>query len=416
MMKKIVRIIFLGILLTNLGLNAQPILTYKGNVPVVGDKFLVRGTSITSKNLPTSGGRNQVWDYSSIVDSGAIGTIKVVDTAGMPGAVNYANANIAWYDPIKANYIYFNNTNPQTFGEIGEYYSTDVWGVFSPQITRMAFPMTYQKMYADSAFFTNSSISGISFQVYDTIVADGYGKLKLPHNAIYDSVLRVKLTLRIVYYFNSFPIYDSTSYFYEFGIDGIHYPILELSSQANNTWLAQYFAGLPLPLQIFNFKASWQNNYPYLSWNAENTSNTKQFIVQRSADGTIFNDIGNVQISANPSYQFIDKGFLSANYHYRLKQIGKDGSVFYSDTQFLQTSNPSSFNVFPNPTKGGIHIYIPSGNIVSIYIYDAAGKLMYTNKAFSTRDAINTTSWIKGIYMIKIRDEDGWHQKSFTKD
>ena len=414
-MNKIKYNLLLCIILIGLGANAQPILTATGNIPVKGDNFLVQGTYTNNSTLPKAGGTNQVWDYSNLSDSGSIGTISVVDTTGVPGASNFPTANIAWYDPIQGDYIFFNNKSSQTFGEIGEYYSSDSWGAFSPQVTRMAFPMSYKRTYTDSASFTKSSISGVTFQISDTLTADGYGTLKLPHNATFTNVLRVKLTLRITYFLYGTPLFDSTSYFYEYGQEGIHYPLLELSSVTKNSWIAEYFAGFPVPIQISNFNTSWQNSLPNLQWTANNIDNLKQFNIQRSIDGSTFTDVGFVNVLSNTSYQFTDESYQSGSVYYRIKQIGKDGSVFYSNISKLQPSTSNSFSIWPNPTSAALHISLSTGSPFPVIIYNEVGKLVYDNKSFTSNVSISMENWSKGVYFIKIKEKDSWQTQKFEK-
>lgn len=73
------------------------------------------------------------------------------------------------------------------------------------------------------------------------------------------------------------------------------------------------------------------------------------------------------------------------------------------------------FVLFPNPVVADLHINTKS-IIRTIYIYDLSGKLVYANRDIngSTLE-ISTSSWVNGIYTIKVETEAGVHTDKFIK-
>ena len=101
--------------------------------------------------------------------------------------------------------------------------------------------------------------------------------------------------------------------------------------------------------------------------------------------------------------------------YYRLQQVDKTGKLFYSNSLRL-TVDGQRFSVYPNPVKGSVHLSVPSGNQVTVIIYNVAGKLVYENKNLTAADAIATDTWGKGTYTVRIKDNNGWQVSSFEKE
>ena len=415
-MKKTLQSLFLTVcLIITVGAIAQPTITANGGIPVIGDKYLVQAAYSGASCAPTTSGANQVWDYSNLIDSGAISTLSMVAPTGLPGASKFPSATIAWHDPSDGSYVFCNNTINTTLGEMGVYTTATNWGVFTPKITRLFFPMAYGNKITDTALFSAAISAGFDGKVTDTLFADGYGTLKLPHNATYNNILRIKIKLTFSFYLSGTFVYSYTSEYYEFVQEGIHYPILLLNSAANSNWSAQYYGGIPVPLLISNFNSSWKNNLPSLQWDASNTDNTKQFNVERSFDGKTFDNLGSVSVTGNSTYQFTDKGYQSGTVYYRLQQLDKDGSIFYSDISKLQSLETNTLSLWPNPTTDKVHLSLVSGSQYQVVIYDFTGKVVYENKSFTPNETIITDKWSKGIYIVKLKDKEGWQTKSFEK-
>ncbi len=62
--------------------------------------------------------------------------------------------------------------------------------------------------------------------------------------------------------------------------------------------------------------------------------------------------------------------------------------------------------VFPNPATNQLHININNKLSNQIFIYDATGKLVYENK-LSGSTIINSSNWSRGIYFLKLFNEEG---------
>ncbi|MEJ7585932.1 MAG: LamG-like jellyroll fold domain-containing protein [Ferruginibacter sp.] len=118
----------------------------------------------------------------------------------------------------------------------------------------------------------------------------------------------------------------------------------------------------PLPVRFSSIKAYGLNKDIAVEWNTENELNIKQYAVEKSTDGLHFSPATTLFPKANnngsASYQWIDlNGFPGYNY-YRIKSIGINGQVQYSNiVKFVMTKETSQFMIYPNPvTEDNINL------------------------------------------------------------
>ncbi len=86
--------------------------------------------------------------------------------------------------------------------------------------------------------------------------------------------------------------------------------------------------GIPLPILLTDFSASRRDNASLLQWKTAQEENTREFLVQRSPDGTAFGTIGTVSAAGNSSimldYSFVDGSPVPGNNYYRLEEVDQD--------------------------------------------------------------------------------------------
>lgn len=417
-MKQKLQNLFFLFLLGTIGAKAQgPVITADSTEPYIGENLKWQFCQIFYPSANDSGGANRVWDYSNLKDSNILEPISIISPVGLPHTDSFPTANIAieYLQYEFPNYEY-DMINSSTWGGVG--YVDTVLGVdggsggwytanFKPLYCEMHYPLTYMDTYTDSSQLLSDG--GSAGTIYDTLIADGYGTLKLP-TGTYTNVLRVQ------HYKNNI-----TGGGFLYFQNGVHFPLLTINPHSINnkngvyrvtSWSAEYYAGTSLPIEISSFTATWQNKMPYLQWDAANTENTKAFNIQRSVDGHSFSTVGQVGVSGGSSYHFEDTYIPTSTVYYRLQQVDKNGQTFYSSTAQL-TVNSKQLTVYPNPSKGTIHVSVPSGNAVHLLIYDAIGRLVYENKTYSSAQPIATDSWGKGTYLVRVKDNEGWKVSSF---
>ena len=180
-----------------------------------------------------------------------------------------------------------------------------------------------------------------------------------------------------------------------------------------------YFAGsnVNLPLSLLSFTGSLQNNsIALLNWKTTNEINTSRFLVERSIDGTHFNQIGIVNASGNTTadvnYTFKDFDVAnqsSQNVFYRLKMVDIDAKYTYSNTvRIALPGTKGIITVSPNPAAEDIKATIVSAADCNAtwQVIDNAGRLVMQNTVLLKKGdndlKINLQGIPSGSYYLKI--------------
>ncbi|WAC11454.1 hypothetical protein [Dyadobacter pollutisoli] len=111
-----------------------------------------------------------------------------------------------------------------------------------------------------------------------------------------------------------------------------------------------------LPIDITYFKAEKSEEKVMLSWETAWEKNSKEFVVERSADLKDFQAIGTLKAAGETTgrmqYEFIDDNPLTGANYYRLRMVDRDGSFSFSKTLDVITPTPeSAIQVLPNPAS-----------------------------------------------------------------
>jgi hypothetical protein len=171
-----------------------------------------------------------------------------------------------------------------------------------------------------------------------------------------------------------------------------------------------------LPSSILEF--SLQDIQPdvLLRWKVGQEMNVLHYVIEKSADGINFQDIGSVPATnqlIQHSYEFKDKTNLQQTF-YRLKIVDKDGAITYSNVISLRVNQGinGSFTIFPNPTKGKVNISIPGSarrETLQILVTGINGqRLMQTQvKPGTSTVSLRLTIPYNGYAVVQLIDENG---------
>jgi hypothetical protein len=145
----------------------------------------------------------------------------------------------------------------------------------------------------------------------------------------------------------------------------------------------------------------------------ETQQNNKQvayYLIERSADGTNFTEIGRVNAtgSANASYSFNDPSPLPGINFYRLRVVYTNGSQdFSSRVRLVDPDSLYKVAVYPNPTSGvfTFEFLVDKDVRMEMQLYDLTGK---TVRSFTTTFTDNNlpsefdlTGLAAGTYILK---------------
>ena len=187
----------------------------------------------------------------------------------------------------------------------------------------------------------------------------------------------------------------------------------------------------PTPLTLISFDAIKEGDRSAkLSWTTANEINTKMFVVQRSLDREMWNDIGGVEAAVNSAgileYAFLDKNVFDGRserqmYYYRLKMVDQDDQFEYSNIDVVSFNtfgdNVNDFDlfVFPNPAKDGVNVEInqvdDDNPITRLELFDITGKIVYS-RDFDEGSLLEYVDFSRhnitaGTYILKASDAAG---------
>jgi hypothetical protein len=181
---------------------------------------------------------------------------------------------------------------------------------------------------------------------------------------------------------------------------------------------------IQLPVELLNFYGhKTANQQVMLYWTTATEFRNAYFLVEWSADGINFINIGKVNgfgtSNLQHTYPFLHQQPISGNNYYRLKQVNIDSSFIYSEivTAFLETNPATTFKnkfiyVYPNPSANGefnIDYYNPQNTTTKIKVYDMLGQLMYSDDwaVFSgiSHYMLKLKELPNGTYLLNVENE-----------
>lgn len=175
-----------------------------------------------------------------------------------------------------------------------------------------------------------------------------------------------------------------------------------------------------LPLHTLDLSVSLRDNKVTLKWVAENEMNTKQFIVQQSFDGLLFNDIGTMvvagQVNTPTQYVFLNdlqSQQINNIVYYRIKAEDNIQRFAYSNIALLRVSKTAGIRVWPNPVSDVANITYSSGanTILNINVINGQGHIVKKNVYNVSRGlnqlSVNSLELLpSGFYFLRITDSN----------
>jgi uncharacterized repeat protein (TIGR01451 family) len=158
--------------------------------------------------------------------------------------------------------------------------------------------------------------------------------------------------------------------------------------------------GTVLPLTLLSFSGKTSTFGNILNWITADEKNVKGFYIERSTDGTEFENIGFIPSNSSgmvENYTFTDVGTISANY-YRLRIMDHDGKQTYSNIIYL--SSNQSVSIFPVPSNNSFTVKVQSPETFRYQVYSASGQLVERGTANQSVTVGN--EYAQGVYTIQI--------------
>ncbi len=179
------------------------------------------------------------------------------------------------------------------------------------------------------------------------------------------------------------------------------------------------FRGLaaPLPVTLVKFDASLANgNAVNVSWTTSEEINSSYFVVERSADATSWQPIGQVSAKGNSSglvdYKYVDPSPTNATNFYRLRMVDLDAKYKFSRVAKVSLeAKVAALIVFNNPFHDQIRIKVDlsSAELLELRLTDISGRT-YTQqsvKAVPGANYFNINSALggNGMYILTVKGQ-----------
>lgn len=171
----------------------------------------------------------------------------------------------------------------------------------------------------------------------------------------------------------------------------------------------------PLPVDFLALTAVSKEESVEVNWSTAAEFNSDYFIVQRSANGINYENIGTVaaagQSSTYRSYQLIDQSPLSDISYYRLEQVDRDGKFAFTNPVAVNRNDGFSFLIYPSPSAGEISLLLTNNSDLetSLTIRDVLGSEVYSEvflpSAGSSQRSIQLPSRLApGLYSVLLKN------------
>lgn len=163
-----------------------------------------------------------------------------------------------------------------------------------------------------------------------------------------------------------------------------------------------------LPVQWLSFTIQKRDNSAVLSWKTAREQNTKDFVIEHSVDGNIWETIGIILAKGSLNenrYSFTHLSPQNGRHYYRLLQRDETGRAVYSNVLNLAFAlDQALMNVYPNPISSGLlNVQISKSGMVSMY--NSVGIAVFKKDLPVGLFQINVNEMAKGTYFLRINNE-----------
>jgi len=171
---------------------------------------------------------------------------------------------------------------------------------------------------------------------------------------------------------------------------------------------------------LFAFNGFSGDNAANLNWQVSADSANDSYIVERSANGTDFTDIGKIKSGKSTlpltGYTFKDEKPATGTNYYRLRKIDIHSNASYSNAIALKFQHPVQLQVYPNPTTQSITIEgLPGGSVANLTLLTNEGKILEQQTANSTSYTWNVSRLAAGVYYVAVNSAGKQVRLRFVK-
>lgn len=161
------------------------------------------------------------------------------------------------------------------------------------------------------------------------------------------------------------------------------------------------------------FTAYRKNATAELNWKLSTAfGEVKEFVVERSANGSSYAAIATVSSGNSTTYQKIDLQPNAGINYYRIKIIYRSGDTKYSEVRILNFNSKAGITVFPNPATEIINIQLADnwqGKALVIDLVNQTGQVVnsISVKQAGQVERLTVNQLPSGIYLLRMQDSNG---------
>ena len=172
-----------------------------------------------------------------------------------------------------------------------------------------------------------------------------------------------------------------------------------------------------LPVIFNSFFVTRSNNNIVLNWSTAQESNSSNYEVQRSFDGSGWSTIAVMMGAGNSTtvqqYSFTDKNMTAAVAYYRIKQVDIDGHYEYSTVKSIKVNEAAaSTRIYATGNNVNIEFNKEVKNPITVRIVNMNGQVVAqrTYQQAAYRLTLNLNNNVSGAYIVQLNDNQGWNE------
>lgn len=183
-----------------------------------------------------------------------------------------------------------------------------------------------------------------------------------------------------------------------------------------------------LPVKFTAFDARLATGAVVVNWTATEISNHSYFSVERSVNGTDFEEIhrnnDDLAGTSSASFSFRDESFPDAALlYYRIKQCDQDDECRYTEVKTVKPGQLRIARIFPQPVRDRLNVqyYSATEGMGTITVTDMTGKILIQESRRLQKGmqnlTIQTSRLPDAVYLLTITDKESQRSRErFIKE
>ncbi|HLZ89668.1 MAG TPA: T9SS type A sorting domain-containing protein, partial [Puia sp.] len=211
---------------------------------------------------------------------------------------------------------------------------------------------------------------------------------------------------------NNWNDHSYTTSTYSAALSGTTNMVLEYYQNGGYDRISFVQTSTTLPVTLTSWSGSARdNNQALLKWTATNAVDFDHFVVQRSTDGSSFEDIHTIPANdtTEQSYSYTDQDTYDGKLYYRLEMVDRDGKTNYSTIISISLKEAQGIRIYPTRVESGSFFIESSASIrqARLELFDINGRRLQENEwaALEGRQQVtvnNNASLPAGAYIVRL--------------